>query len=214
MNPSWPKFWAHVPETDRGALSEIITEFLATGVLFGDIGRERELFLTAKRYPVEIEEYLAVINMQLWPDPDRPILQARPIPGECGLTARFTKEETLVVLTLWRIYDDKRMEGPADSVIVSANDLDGRLKLYFESIEPPTDNHLDRILSKLRARRFIRFSKNEERFGDSQLEILPTLARAIPFESAEEWEQNVSLFNDPSPPAGGHDAASEKQTGL
>lgn len=210
MNPSWPKFWAHVPETDRGALSEIITELLATGVLFGDIGRERELFLTAKKYSVEIEEYLAVINMQLWPDPDRPILQARPIPGGCGLIARFTKDETLVVLTLWRMYDDKRMEGPAESVIVSANDLDGRLKLYFENVEAPTDRHLERILSKLRGRRFIRFSKNEERFGESQLEILPTLARAIPFESAEEWEQNVSLFNEPSAIAGERDPAGEQ----
>jgi hypothetical protein len=208
MNPSWPKFWAHVPDADRATLSEIITELLATGVLFGDAGREREMFLTARNYVGEIEDYLAVINMQLWPDPDRRILQARPMPGECGLTARFTKDETLVVLTLWRMYDDKRMEGPAESVIVSANDLDRRLKLYFENVEPPTEAHLERILSKLRGRRFIRFSKNE-RFGESQLEILPTLARAIPFENAMEWEQNVSLFNESraangeSEPAGG-----------
>lgn len=194
MTPVWPSFWEHVPETDRPALREILTELLAAGVLFGENGRERELFLTARQYEHELVEYLAPLSLTLEPDPDRPILQARPIPGECGLTARFTKDETLVVLTLWRLYDDARMERPAETVLISANDLYARLKLYFEHIERPADSHLERILAKLRARRLIRFQKDEERFGESRLEILPTLTRAIPFENAKEWAQATALY--------------------
>jgi len=194
MTPLWPSFWADIPDDDRPALREILTELLATGVLFGDSGRDRELFLTARKYEAQLSEYLAPLNLNHFPDPDRPLFQARPIPGECGLTARFTKDETLVVLTLWRLYDDARMERPAETVIVSANDLYARLKLYFEHIEPPTNTHLERILSKFRAKRLIRFQKEDEHFGESRIEILPTLPRTIPFERADDWGQAAGLF--------------------
>jgi Domain of unknown function (DUF4194) len=211
MTPLWPSFWTDIPEVDRPALREILTELLATGVLFGENGRERELFLTARQYTRQLADYLAPLSLELVPDPDRPILQARPIPGECGLTARFTKDETLVVLTLWRLYDDARMEGPAETVVISANDLYARLKLYFEHIEPPAETHLERILAKLRSKRLIRFQKNEERFGESRLEILPTLSRAIPFERAEEWTQAAALFQQAVPSEGDTSADAENE---
>jgi hypothetical protein len=211
MTPLWPSFWTDIPEVDRPALREILTELLATGVLFGENGRERELFLTARQYTRQLADYLAPLSLELVPDPDRPILQARPIPGECGLTARFTKDETLVVLTLWRLYDDARMEGPAETVVISANDLYARLKLYFEHIEPPAETHLERILAKLRSKRLIRFQKNEERFGESRLEILPTLSRAIPFERAEEWTQAAALFQQAVPSEGDTAADAENE---
>lgn len=211
MTPLWPSFWTDIPEVDRPALREILTELLATGVLFGENGRERELFLTARQYTRQLADYLAPLSLELVPDPDRPILQARPIPGECGLTARFTKDETLVVLTLWRLYDDARMEGPAETVVISANDLYARLKLYFEHIEPPAETHLERILAKLRSKRLIRFQKNEERFGESWLEILPTLSRAIPFERAEEWTQAAALFQQAVPSEGDTAADAENE---
>ena len=194
MTPTWPSFWAHIPDADRPAVREALTELLATGVLFGEIGRERELYQTSRKYDQELADYLSLLNLTLFPDPDRPILQARPIPGECGLTARFTKDETLVVLTLWRIYDDAIMERSTNIVTLSADDLFAKLKLYFEHIQPPAPTHLERILTKLRSRRLIRFQPNDEQFGESRLEILPTLARAIPFESAEEWAQSAALF--------------------
>lgn len=194
MTPTWPSFWAHMPDADRPAVREILTDLLATGVLFGDAGRERELFQTARKYEQELADYLSLLNLTLFSDPDRPILQARPIPGECGLTARFTKDETLVVLTLWRIYDDAIMERPTNVATLSADDLFAKLKLFFEHIEPPAPTHLERILAKLRSRRLIRFQPNDEQFGESRLEILPTLARTIPFECSEEWAQSVALF--------------------
>ena len=195
MNLPWPEFWNHVREDDRAALKEILGELLGTGVLLGDEGRARELYLTAREYPRELAEFLAVLDLELVPDPDRAILQARPT-GDCALVASFTKDETLLVLALWRIYDDERMARPSQTIIVTANDVFARLKLYFEHIEPPSDSHLERMLTRLRRKRLIRFQRHEDaqRFGESAIEILPTLARAIPFEDAAEWEQQVALY--------------------
>ncbi len=202
---SWPAFWLHIPEADRPAITEILGDLLGSGVLFGDAGRDLHLFQLARRYQSELAEYLAPLGLELFPDPDRPILQARPVPGVCPLTARFSKDETLVVLTLWRIYDDHRMSQSSEGVLLTANELDARLRLYFENIDPPTSSHLERILARLRRKRLIRFESNAERPGDSAIEVLPTLARAIPFESAAEWEQQAGLYRtaaDPEPVGG------------
>ena len=195
MNLPWPSFWQHIRDDDRAALRETLSELLSTGILLGDEGRARQLYLTAREYQRELAEYLAPLNLDLISDPDRPILQARPIPGECGLTARYTKDETLLVLTLWRIFYDARMERTVEAVVISANDLFARLKLYFEHIEPPTESHLERLLSRLRSRRLIRYKKHEDdqRFGESLIEILPTLQRLIPFEDEDAWQVQVQL---------------------
>ena len=213
MTPQWPSFWAHIPDDDRPAMREILSDLLATGVLFGDTGRERELFQTARKYEPELAEYLSLLNVALFQDPDRPILQARPIPGECGLTARFTKDETLVVLTLWRIYDDAIMERPTNIVALSADDLFAKLKLYFEHIEPPAPTHLERILVKLRSRRLVRFQPDAEQFGESRLEILPTLARVIPFERPEEWAQSAALYQQSTTASNGNNEIAAAEEG-
>ena len=81
----WPSFWQHIKTDDRSAVSEILTELLAHGALLGDTGRDRELYLLATDYQKEIGEYLAPLHLELLLDPDRPIFQVRPVPGDCGL---------------------------------------------------------------------------------------------------------------------------------
>jgi hypothetical protein len=196
MTLPWPTFWEAIREEDRPALKTILAELLTTGVLLGDEGRARELYLIAREYPRELSEFLAVLDLELIHDPDRPIFQARPVAGECALTASFTKDETLLVLALWRVYDEERMARPSQSVVLDANMLDARLRLYFEAIEPP---QLDRILAKLRRKKLIRYQRDEEQFGASQIEILPTLPRVIPFEDAAAWEEQTALFNQAKP---------------
>ena len=198
MTLPWPSFWETIREDDRPALKAILAEFLTTGVLIGDEGRARELYLIAREYPRELSEYLSVLDLELIHETDRPIFQARPVAGDCALTASFTKDETLLVLALWRIFDEEKMARPAQTVVIDANTIDARLKLYFEQIEPPQPTHLDRILSKLRRKKLIRYQRNEERFGASQIEILPTLQRVIPFEDAAAWEQQAELYRQPT----------------
>ena len=193
----WPEFWNHIPEDDRPVIRSIITELLSTGVLFGDIGRAREMFLVAREFQKELADYLSVVGLDLVTDPEQPILQARPAPGDCGLAAKFSKEETLAVLTLWRIYDEMRMEQASDVIVITVNDLYARLKLYFEKVTLPTESPLKETLNKFKQRRFIRMEKDDDKFGDSRIEILPTLARAIPFDSPAEWAEHADLFRAP-----------------
>lgn len=192
-----------MPESDRPLLRECIAELLKTGALLGDEGTARELYLLARdQYFHELGEYFAVLNIELVSDAERPILQARPVPGECELVATFTKDETLVVLTLWRIYDEAHAEKPTEAVVLTANDVWLRLRLFFDNIEPPTESNLDRMLVKLRRKRLIRYQRNAEagRFGESLVEILPTLSRVIPFSgsssSLEAWEAQANLYRE------------------
>jgi hypothetical protein len=199
MSLPWPSFWQHLPVGDRPAISEILTELLAHGALLGDAGRDRELYLLAREHQRDLSEYLAPLNLELVADPDRPLLQVRPVPGECGLMARFNKAETLIVLTLWRHYHEARLETVSETVVLSANDLWQRLRLYFEHVTPPTEAQLRDMLNRLRNRRLVRvlWSEDPTRFGDSQVEILPTLPRVIPFESPAAWEQQAALYRQP-----------------
>ena len=199
----WPEFWNHVPETDRQSLRECVADLLKTGAILGDEGAGRELFLLARdHYFPELSAWFAVLNIELIVDSERPILQARPVPGECELVATFTKEETLVVLSLWRIWDEAMSEKPAAGVVLTTNDLWLKLRLFFDKIEPPTDTPLDRMLSKLRRKRLIRYQRHEDtnRFGESLIEVLPTLLRAIPFNDLEAWEAQAALYRGEAQP--------------
>ena len=205
----WPSFWQHIPEADRSALGDILTELLSTGVLLGMDGRGRSLYLLARDYQKEIAEYLAPLQLDLSLDPEHSILQARPVPGDCGLTTRFSKAETLILLTLWRIYDDVRLSQVTPTVLTTAQELFDRLKLYFEKLAPPTEAQLERILGNFRRLRLIRLQPKAEvtRFADTSIEILPTLPRVIPFEDETAWQQKVAIYNhheadlpDPSSP--------------
>jgi hypothetical protein len=197
----WPSFWQHIRSEDRGALSDILSDLLGHGALLGESGRDRELYLLAREYQREISEYLAPLNLELVPDPDRPIFQLRPVPGDCGLMARFSKAETLLVLTLWRIYHDARMETAAESVVVTINDVWQKLRLYFDSVAPPTEAQLREMFSKLRNRRLVRIQWHEDpkRFGESQTEILSTLPRVIPFENVAAWDIQAGAYQASAP---------------
>ncbi|HEY5892353.1 MAG TPA: DUF4194 domain-containing protein [Chthoniobacterales bacterium] len=204
MSLPWPSFWQHIPGDDRDAISDILTELLGHGALLGDAGRDRSLYLLAREYQRELAEYFAPLHLELGADPDRPLFYLRPVPGDCGLLARFSKAETLLVLTLWRMYDDVRLERPVETVVVTVNEIWERLKLYFESIEPPTETQLTAMLGTLRARRLLRLRRHDDpaQFGESQVEILPTLSRVIPFENAAAWEQQAALYQPNAAPEG------------
>lgn len=203
MSLPWPTFWQHIPDAERAGISEILTRLLGRGALIGESGRDHELYLLAREHCQDLTEYFAPLNLELILDPDRPIFQLRPVPGDCGLIARFNRAETLLVLTLWRIYHDARMETAVETVIVSVNRVWQALRIYFEKIEPPSEAHMRDMLGKLRRRSLVRIRSHEEleRFGDSEIEILPTLSRSIPFEDAEAWEQQATIYKSPLPPA-------------
>ena len=134
-------------------------------------------------------------------DSDPPLLQARPVPEECDLLETFTKAETLVVLALWRVYDEARSQSNQPAVLLTLNDLWTRWQVYFDRIDPPTSSTLREVLHHLRRKKLIRFQESEDstRPDDALVEILPTLPRVIPFESLAAWLERAALYDPHAP---------------
>ena len=134
-DPNWPRFWPDVPETDRQPLREILAELLGRGTLLGSEGGGRDLFLLARdHYRGHLSDYLAPLGLELVIDEDFLLLQARPRPETCMLLGQFTKDETLMLLVMWRAWDDHRTTQAAQSVVITVDDLWNRFRTTFENM--------------------------------------------------------------------------------
>jgi Domain of unknown function (DUF4194) len=201
MSPSegsslWPSFWPDVPEEDRAPIRDVLAELLGRGVLLGSEGSGRELFLLIRdHYQSHIADYLAPLGLDLIVDDDAPLLQARPRTEACQLLASFTRDETLVLLTLWRVWDDARSSGTASTVILTVDDLWQQIRVFFDRIEPPEKTQIEGMLTKLRRHRLVRTARPDgmTQPGELQIEILPSLPRVIPFDDIESWLQRADL---------------------
>lgn len=195
-DPNWPSFWADVPLEDRSPIREVLAELLGRGTLLGE-GGGRDLFLLARdHYQKHLSDYLAPLGLELIVDDDFYLLQARPRPEACMLLGQFTKDETLLLLVLWRAWDDHRTEGATEACILTVDDLWNRFRATFDKIEPPEKTHLDQLLARLKRHRLIRSHKPEgaTQLGETLIEILPSLPRVIPFDSLEAWLARTELY--------------------
>lgn len=206
----WPTFWPDVPERDRDPLRDALADLLRHGVILGDEGAGRDAYVFVRdHYHAHVRDYLSPLGLELIIEHEPPMIQARPVPEECQLLSTFTKDETLLVLALWRIYIEIRSEQTTQAAIVTANDLWIKWRVFFENIEPPGITALEESLSRLRRKRLIRFMRGEDttRPGDALIEILPSLARTIPFESIDAWLERARLYEPESAtPAGDGEA--------
>lgn len=199
-DPLWPSFWADVPAEDRPPLRDILAELLGRGVLLGDTGSGRELFLLARdHHRFRLEDYLAPLGLELVVDDEALLLQARPRTESCQLLGTFSKDETLILLTLWRVWDEAQTSGTSAAVLLRLDDLWEKLRVYFDRIEPPEKSQIEAALTRLKRHRLVRTQKPDsmEHIGDLLIEILPSLARAIPFDSLEHWQDRVNLASPP-----------------
>ena len=196
VSPLWPSFWSAVPEEDRAPIRDVLAELLGRGVILGNEGSGKELFLLIRdHYQPHVSDYLAPLGLELIIDDEAMLLQARPRTETCQLMGHFTRDETLVILTLWRIWDDEQASRTASAVIISVDELWNKLKLFFERIEPPEKTQIDAVLTKLKRHRLVRTHKPEGMTlpGEMQIEIRPSLARVIPFDDLEAWVQRAAL---------------------
>lgn len=192
----WPSFWSAVPDEDRAPIRDVLAELLGRGVVLGSEGSGRELFLLIRdHYQSHLADYLAPLGLELIVDDETLLLQARPRTEACQLLAAFTRDETLVLLALWRIWDDEQASRTTAAVIVSVDDLWGKLRVFFDRIEPPEKTQIESILAKLRRHRLVRTHRPDgmTQPGELQIEILPSLARVIPFEDLEAWLERADL---------------------
>jgi hypothetical protein len=199
----WPSFWPDVPEEDRPGIREILAELLGRGTLLGDSGSGRDLFLLARdHYQKHLSDYLAPLGLELVVDDDFSLIQARPIPETCHLLSTFSKDETLLLLVMWRAWDDHRTNEISSAVVLTVDDLWTRFRNTFDKIDPPEKTHLDSLLARLKRHRLIRTHKPDgaENLGETLIEILPSLPRTIPFDSLESCLKRAALYQ-PSDPA-------------
>lgn len=196
-SPLWPSFWAHVPEEDRAPLRDVLAELLGRGVVLGSEGSGRELYLLVRDdYQQEIADYLAPLGLELIVDDEGPLLQARPRTEACQLLGSFSRDETLVLLTLWRIWDDAQVSGNQAAVVVTVDELWAKLRVFFDRIDPPEKTQLDNILAKLRRHRLVRTLRPDgvpQPPGEVRIEVLASLSRVIPFDDLDAWWQRAEL---------------------
>jgi hypothetical protein len=207
-DPLWPSFWADVPTEERAPMRDILAELLGRGVLLGDTGSGRELFLLARdHHRFHLEDYLAPLGLELIIDDEALLLQARPRAEACQLLGNFTKDETLILLTLWRVWDEAQTSGANAAILLRLDDLWEKLRVFFDRIEPPEKSQIEAALTRLKRHRLVRTQRpeNAESPGDLLIEILPSLSRAIPFDTIEQWQERVDLAspqpNEPAAPA-------------
>jgi hypothetical protein len=201
-DPHWPRFWPDVPEEDRPAIREILAELLGRGTLLGSGGAGRDQFMLARdHYREHLSDYLSPLGLELIIDDDFSILQARPRPEACHLLSQFTKDETLVLLVLWRVWDDHRSNEAASAVILTVDELWTRFRNTFDKIDPPEKTHLDALLGRMKRHRLIRTHKPEGalQLGETLIEVLPSLPRVIPFDSLEAWTTRKDAYQPVSP---------------
>ena len=203
-DPLWPSFWADVPSEERAPLRDILAELLGRGVLLGDTGSGRELYLLARdHHRFRLEDYLAPLGLEFLVDDDAMLLQARPRTEACQLLGSFSKDETLILLTLWRVWDEAQTSGGHAAVLLRLDELWEKLRVYFDRIEPPEKSQIEASLTRLKRHRLIRTQRPDQmdRVGETLIEILPTLARTIPFDSIEQWQERVNLASPPVEPS-------------
>jgi hypothetical protein len=201
-DPNWPRFWPDVPEVDRPAIREILAELLGRGTLLGSSGAGRDHFMLARdHYRGHLSDYLAPLGLELIIDDDFSLIQARPRPESCHLLSQFTKDETLVLLVLWRVWDDHRTNEAASAVILTVDELWTRFRNTFDKIDPPEKTHLDALLGRMKRHRLIRTHKPEGalQLGETLIEVLPSLPRVIPFDSLESCLARAALSQPTEP---------------
>ena len=204
MSLPWPTFWSHVQdEEDRAALRAVLTDLLSQGSILGDGGRDRELYrLVRERYSHEVGEYLAPLGLKLvFYEEPYPIMLAEPQPDECGLLARFDKQESIFALVLWRMYDEAFMQARSKAVLFDTNAVWMKWQVYFPSIEPPTGAMMRKMLATLRRKNFVRTADAGDPAHPDELtiEMLPTLARAIDFDGIAGWQAQAARYAAPEP---------------
>lgn len=196
-DPYWPRFWADVPEEDRAPIREILADLLGRGTLLGAEGVGRDLYVLARdHYRDHLADYLAPLGLELVVDDDFSLLQARPRMESCLLVGQFSKDETLLLLVLWRAWDDVRSSQATQTVIITVDELWTRFRSTFDKIEPPEKTQLEDLLARLKRHRLIRTNRPEgsSQLGEMLIEILPSLPRVIPFDGIEDWLARAGMY--------------------
>jgi hypothetical protein len=118
------------------------------------------------------------------------------VPQTSQFLLRLKLDATLVLLTLWYEFDTAvRDRGETPPVRINAEQLNDSLASKFEPLRKhlPSPTRLREILSQAQRKNLVRFTPDVA-LERSEIEILPTLKRVIPFQNIEEWNKNAERY--------------------
>jgi hypothetical protein len=183
-------------EVDRLRLGEALQLLLAHGSLSGLEPARAELYTWCRQNLDWLREVAALSGLQVINEHESRLVQA--LPTRPALTLRLRQDATIVLLALWYEYDTQIREQGATEVIVTVEQLNRLLqeKLLPDLKEPPSRGRLLEILRQAQRFNLVRLEVADE-VEASQVEILPTLKRVIPFQDLADWTRTAALHHHP-----------------
>jgi hypothetical protein len=201
--PSEPGLLGRLPSDDRERLGEALRRLLSHGSILGLEPAQTDLYHWCHQNRPLLEEFSALLELQLhWEHSDR-TLQA--VPQSASFLLRLKLDASLVLLVLWYEFDTAiRDRGESPPIRITAQQLNDSLAAKFSPLRrfQPSPNRLREILSLAQRKNLVRFTPDPAP-ENSLIEILPTLKRVIPFQDIEEWTRNADRYlasvPDPDP---------------
>ena len=125
-------------------------------------------------------------------DTSAQFIQALPQEG-CPYLKKFTEFETLLAISLWKIFDEHQRETDKLVVDITADELRQRLNVFFNDPKITTSS----IREQLKSLKRFYLVEMEERdpFGESIIRINPAIARVINFANVEEWQRHLEQLS-------------------
>ncbi len=185
---------ANLSANERDRLSEALRRLLAHGSILGLEPTQTDLYHWCYQNRPWVEEMADLLDLKLhWDHQERTV---QGVPQSATFLLHLKLDATLVLLTLWYEFDTAvRDRGETPPVRLTAQQLNDSLAAKFEPLRKnlPSPTRLREVLSLAQRKNLVRVTFDAT-LEQSQIEILPTLKRVIPFQNIEEWNKNADRY--------------------
>ncbi len=206
---------ARLSASDRERLGEALRRLLANGSILGLEPAQTDLYHWCHQNRAWVDELAGLLDLKLYWEHQERTVQA--VPLSAAFLLRLKLDASLVLLSLWYEFDTAvRDRGETPPVRITAQQLNDSMAAKFEPLRKhlPSPTRLREILSLAQRKNLVRVMMDTT-LERSQIEILPTLKRVIPFQNIEEWNRNADryLASVKEGPSGDVDAADGEEAG-
>jgi hypothetical protein len=177
---------------DRERLSEAVRQLLAHGSIHGLEPRQAQLYGWCRQNLEYVREIVGLAGFEIHAEHESRLVQA--LPRDTAFLLHLRQDATLVLLALWYEYDTQLREQGHNEARLTVEQLNLLLqeKLLPDLKAVPSRQRLREIMRLAERYRMIRFEEHEP-FEHSPIEVLPTLARVLDFNSLDEWTRTAAL---------------------
>ena len=194
--PAATSVLAQLTDADRARLGEAMQTLLARGSILGLEHGQGELYTWCRQNFDWLRETMALTGFQVANEHESRVIQATP--QKASLTLRLRQDATVVLLALWYEFDTQVRDHGATAVSLTVEQLNQLLheKLLPDLKELPSATRLLEILRQAHRFNLVNLEVVTP-FEQSQIEVLPTLRRVIPFQDLADWTKTAELHKTP-----------------